>query len=198
MAYDSAAPCGQACASLRMTCAASYEKRGRNGSPFCFQLPADLSRQTVYAVLHNQAAEHRIPCLYGEGCSDNIIRQLCLILVRQRTAVAMSLSANGFVAGVFIVVGGFFLMIGVIELTRGLASRSWDAVCGEIIESRVTQGLAPGYGWFWHVEVRYRYTVEGRTYEGDRFRFGTDPTFWTQNAAERAVSLYPKGRIVQL
>jgi len=33
---------------------------------FCFQLPADLSKQTVYAVLHNQAAEHRIRCLYGE------------------------------------------------------------------------------------------------------------------------------------
>ncbi len=28
--------------------------------------PADLSKQTVYAVLHNHAAEHRIPCLYGE------------------------------------------------------------------------------------------------------------------------------------
>jgi len=25
-----------------------------------------LSKQTVYAVLHNQAAEHRIPCLYRE------------------------------------------------------------------------------------------------------------------------------------
>jgi len=38
----------------------------KRNSPFCFQLPADLSKQTVYAVLHNQAAEHRIPCLYGE------------------------------------------------------------------------------------------------------------------------------------
>jgi len=110
----------------------------------------------------------------------------------------MFLSASGFVAGVFIVVGAFFLMIGVIELTGGLASRSWDAVSGEIAESRVTQGLAPGYGWLWHVEVLYRYTVEGLTYEGNRFRFGTDPTFWTQSAAERAVSLYPKGRIVTL
>ncbi len=112
--------------------------------------------------------------------------------------MAMSLSSSGFVAGVFVVVGAFFLMIGVIERTRGLASRSWDAVSGEIIESRVTQGLAPGYGWLWHVEVRYRYTAEGLTYEGDRFSFGTDPTFWTQSAAEGAVSLYPKGRIVTL
>src|SRR5437773_8476956 len=84
--------------------------------------------------------------------------------------MAMFLSASGFVAGFFIVVGAFFLMIGVIELTRGLASRSWDTVCGEIIESRVTQGLAPRYGWLWHVEVRYRYIAEGLTYEGDRFR----------------------------
>ena len=108
------------------------------------------------------------------------------------------LAASGFVAGVYIVVGAFFLLIGVIELTRGFASRRWDTVRGEIIASRVTQGLGRGYGRLWHVEVRYRYAIEGLTFEGDRFSFGTDPTFWTQSAAERAVSIYPKGRIVTL
>ena len=100
--------------------------------------------------------------------------------------------------GVYTVVGAFFLMIGVIETIRALASRNWDAVCGEIIESRVTQGFSRDYGWLWHVKIRYRYTVEAHTYEGDRFSFGTGAMFWTQSGAERAVSPYPKGRIVTL
>ena len=53
-----------------MAALVSEEKRGAVERlacrAFCFRLPADLSKQTVYAVLHNQAAEHRIPCLYGE------------------------------------------------------------------------------------------------------------------------------------
>jgi uncharacterized protein DUF3592 len=93
-------------------------------------------------------------------------------------------------------VGAFFLMIGVMELIGGLASRRWDAVSGEIIESRFT--LARWQRVHWEVEIRYRYTVEGRTYEGDRFCFGTGMAFSSRRAAEHAVTMYPKGRIVTL
>jgi len=93
-------------------------------------------------------------------------------------------------------VGALFFMIGVMELIGGLASRDWDAVSGEIIESRFT--LTRWQRVNWEVEIRYRYTIEGRTYEGDRFCFGTGMTVYSLRAAERAVTTYPKGRIVTL
>jgi len=106
------------------------------------------------------------------------------------------LSVDAFVAGAWVVVGVFFVLVGVVALKDGLASRGWDAVSGEIIESRFT--LARSQRVRWLVEIRYRYTVEGLTYEGDRFGFWKDWTFSSQRAAERVVTMYPKGRIVTL
>jgi len=70
----------------------------------------------------------------------------------------------------------------------------WDAVSGEIIESRMWI-RRPSH---WAVEIRYRYTVEGLTYEADRVGFWKARRFWSLGAAERLVTMYPKGRIVTL
>jgi len=69
-------------------------------------------------------------------------------------------------------------------------------VSGEIIESRMWVRRPSN----WAVEIRYRYTIGGLTYQGDRFGFGklTRASFVTQAEAERAVTTYPKGRIVTL
>ena len=102
---------------------------------------------------------------------------------------------NAFVAGAYLVLGAFFFMVGLLNLISGLVSRSWDAVSGEIIESRL------GYRWFaflWTVEIRYRYTANGLTHEGDQFSFGKRLWFASRGAAERALSTYQKGRIVRL
>jgi len=104
-------------------------------------------------------------------------------------------SANAFVAGAYGVPGAFFLTVGLVNLIGGLASRSWDAVSGEIIESRVEYRW---FGWSWTAEILYRYTVEGLTYEGDAYGFGKRLWFASRGAAERGVSMYPKGRIVRL
>jgi len=93
-------------------------------------------------------------------------------------------------------VGAFFVVIGIVGLMDGLASRSWDAVSGEIIESRFS--LARSQRVYWVVEIRYRYTVEGLTYEGDRVGFWKGRRFWSPGAAERLVTMYPKGCIVTL
>ena len=92
--------------------------------------------------------------------------------------------------------GAFFVVIGIAGLMDGLASRSWDAVSGEIIESRFS--LARSQRVYWVVEIRYRYTVEGLTYEGDRVGFWKGRRFWSPGAAERLVTMYPKGCIVTL
>ena len=109
------------------------------------------------------------------------------------TATVMSVDA--FVAGAWLVFGAFFCMVGLVNLISGLASRNWDVVNGEIIESRLE------YWWFgrcWTVEVRYQYTVAGTTYKADQFSFGKRLWFTSRGAAERASSTYQKGNVVRL
>ena len=62
--------------------------------------------------------------------------------------------------------------------------------------SRVKRVLGIIHGWL--VEIRYRYTIDGRTYEGDQFGFGKDLSFVSHDAAERAVTTYPKGGTITL
>lgn len=90
--------------------------------------------------------------------------------------------------------GTFIVTVGVVGLVGGLASRRWDAVGGEIIESRVRLSRWQHIGW--ELEIRYRYTVEGATYESDQFGFWKRSAFSSQSAAERVATRYPKGSIV--
>jgi hypothetical protein len=108
--------------------------------------------------------------------------------------MATLLSVDAVVAGAWVVVGAFFVIVGVVGLMSGLASRGWDAVSGEIIESRFRLSRWQHIGW--EVEIRYRYTVEGFTYEGNQLGFWKRSTFSSQRAAERVVTRYPKGSIV--
>ena len=97
------------------------------------------------------------------------------------------------VAGVYTFLGGLFLIIGVMDLIHGLASRSWETVPGEIIDARARR-----VKWGWWVDVRYRYTIEGLTFERDRFGFWRRQRFWSSEDAEQMVSKYPKGQRVTL
>jgi hypothetical protein len=110
--------------------------------------------------------------------------------------MATLLSVDAVVAGAWVVVGAFFAIVGVVGLMSGLASRGWDAVSGEIIESRFRLSRWQHIGW--EVEICYRYTVEGFTYEGNQLGFWKRSTFSSQRAAERVVTKYPKGSIVTL
>lgn len=82
-----------------------------------------------------------------------------------------------------------------IDLIRALASKKWDAVSGEIIASELKSQTRQRWPRWW-AEIRYRYKIEGLTYEGDRVGFGMYTSFISRGTAERAVSRYPKGRIV--
>lgn len=107
--------------------------------------------------------------------------------------VVLAGTVTPFSAGAFVVIGGFFLILGLLDLVNGLRSKSWDAVSGEIRESRMFFR-----GRRWIVVIRYRYSIEGLTFEGDRLGFGRLAAWVTQAAAERAVAMYPKGRVVTI
>lgn len=111
------------------------------------------------------------------------------------STLAITPSVAEFVAGVYTVLGGLFLIIGVMDLIHGVASRSWDTVTGEIIDARSVRW---GWRWRWWVDIRYRYTIEGLTFEGDRLGFWRRQRFWSSEDAEQIVSKYPKGQRVTL
>jgi Protein of unknown function (DUF3592) len=79
------------------------------------------------------------------------------------------------------------------------AGKIWARTAAEIIESEVevagshcsdeVPDCAP--------RVRYRYSVAGKTYEGDRIRFGSRSDT-TRMLAERIIAKYPTGCVVEI
>src|SRR5437867_11493737 len=67
------------------------------------------------------------------------------------------LSVDAFVAGAYGILGALFFIVGLAQLISGLASRSWDTVSGEIIESRVRYPrweILSGFRWLGVTDIR--------------------------------------------
>lgn len=109
---------------------------------------------------------------------------------------------------VFSVSGGIILTAGLISTCFGVRnlrqarqSRSWNCVEGRIVASEVcaTQ-FVPAEVVVHRAVVRYRYCVEGKTYESSRISFAdedADSHLGEENATAIA-SLYPPGRTVSV
>jgi hypothetical protein len=72
-------------------------------------------------------------------------------------------------------------------------SRRWPTATGRITRSTVVPGRR-GAGYY---DVRYEYQVEGRTYRGDRVRFGGALNGNIRDAQDTR-STYPEGRVVEV
>lgn len=70
----------------------------------------------------------------------------------------------------FLLVGLAFAAFFVVPASRVVASRWWDPVPCEILSSRVVSHSGDD-GATYSVEVRYRYEVDGRSFQGRRYRF---------------------------
>lgn len=102
------------------------------------------------------------------------------------------------VCAVMVLVGAFFLIMGLREWRRGVASGGWPAVDGTILESRVAQGSNPGRragarSPTWRAVVRYEYRVGGQRFEGDRIDFRTGGG---EREARDDAAAFPVGAIV--
>lgn len=78
------------------------------------------------------------------------------------------------------------------DLVRGRASRGWPKVAGEIVSSERDTD-AEGYG----VRIAYRYEVDGRSFQGDRLRFGF-VDFDRSSSQRAAVERYAPGSRVEV
>ena len=121
----------------------------------------------------------------------------------ERDALAAQMGNQGFkgfmkLAGpIFTLLGGGFLIIGVYNIRSASESESWPTAEGVVVSSIVSESRDPGerhstYG----AEVRYEYTVEGVTQEGDRVRFGGNVSSSNPSGARETVERYREGSAI--
>jgi len=94
---------------------------------------------------------------------------------------------------VFFLVGVVTLGIAAIDSIRGFRARHW-AILEAVVLDRGIKTHRGRRNWFVPT-VRYRYQVEGRTYESNRIMFGHLSTT-DRNDAERFMSYFEIGRPV--
>jgi hypothetical protein len=102
---------------------------------------------------------------------------------------------------------GFLVPFGLLFIAIGLAagwafalrpvllvaeSRNWESVPCEILSSKVDK-KSDSDGSTYQVQIRYRYTFQGRRYTGDRYDFGTGHTNVGVGAMHGAVKAHPPG-----
>lgn len=83
------------------------------------------------------------------------------------------------------------------NLCNQFAYRTYPTVTGEIIHSEVTQHRGSKGGTTYGVDIRYRYAVNDRHFEGKRYRYSAESSSdWSW--AERAVAGHPVGSQAQV
>jgi len=98
---------------------------------------------------------------------------------------------------VFGLAGLFPLALGIFDLSRGMASASWPVAPGRVIESYVSEDRDSDGDRTYEPVVRYEYTVNGLTYDGDRVHFGEFSSS-DSGRSERIVARYPPGAPVEV
>lgn len=110
-------------------------------------------------------------------------------------------SIVGLVVVGLMLVGGYFLTyrIGKPLRDRAAASAAWPATEGRIIASRVARIKQRGGGKeTYTADITYEYSLDGRTFEGERVWFGDDYSASDASAFRAAVGRYPVGSAVKV
>jgi len=115
--------------------------------------------------------------------------------VAERTSPRKSAGCGVLFFGVFLLAGLGFSAFFVFPAVKVIQARSWDPVPCEIVESFV-ESHAGDDGSTYSVEVRYRYQVDGVSYDGDRYRFlgGSSSGY---DSKQEVVDGLPPGTVTQ-
>lgn len=100
---------------------------------------------------------------------------------------------------IFVLVGGFALALGVNDYRDGEATKSWPSTTAMVLSSEIhedtdTTRNANGRSrtrTTYRTEVRYEYTIDGSTYQGDQIKTGDYSG--SQGRANDTVNRYPAG-----
>ena len=94
-------------------------------------------------------------------------------------------------------IGAYIILCGWANLDKAKAARTWRAVEGRIIASRVAVTKGTKGATFYNPAFIYEYQVEGRIYRGERQAFGS-PTSGEIEEAEEIVARTPPGSRTQV
>ena len=110
----------------------------------------------------------------------------------------MKSSAFVRVGGSLLVFVGALVFLGYMArvYSQAEAVRQWPTAQGEILKTWVSV-RSDSEDDEYVPEVRYRYTVEGQTYTGDRLR-AAPVSAGSRNGAERMLAAYPQGAVVRV
>jgi hypothetical protein len=100
-------------------------------------------------------------------------------------------------SAIFVLVGIFFTVQGVLEWDRAATSASWPTVQGTVTRSEVTSHRSTHKGrtsTSYHAHIEFDYEVDGRGLHGTRRSYKVLAS--SQSAANEAVAAYPIGRVV--
>ena len=98
--------------------------------------------------------------------------------------------------GVFLYLGWEFVRQEIGFVRGGSASESWPTVDGQIISSTITSTYSTGGSSEKNTPVvEFEYSVEGKSFRGDRIRFATS-TYADYKSAEVVTKRYSVGRTV--
>ena len=88
---------------------------------------------------------------------------------------------------------GFFMLY--LQWTAADASGTWPKTTGTISTSSIThrETLGGGPHDAWTVDVKYTYSVEGKTYEGTAIHLGSFRSYSTEAEARAVQAAYPEG-----
>lgn len=100
---------------------------------------------------------------------------------------------------VFVIVGGIALTIGIVQYRDGEDTKSWQATTAQVTatdieqetETRRDSNGTRRTSTTYTAVVRYEYTVDGTTYDGDRIKIGAGSG--SEGRARDVVARYPVG-----
>jgi hypothetical protein len=78
-----------------------------------------------------------------------------------------------------------------VSRSRGRASWRWPNVTGHVLDSSVSTGESAS-----RPVISYAYQVDGRSYSGSKYCFGTEVSFLGPQQAQEIVDQYPRARDV--
>ncbi len=100
------------------------------------------------------------------------------------------------VTGLFLLLGGGLLFVGVRSMRAARASRAWPATQGTIVSSELfTSGR--GKSRWYKAQISYTFTVSGQSYTGQRVFFG-DSRSSNMGREQKVVDRYQAGAPVEV
>ncbi len=151
--------------------------------------------------------ERELPVDFGKGLAGVFIffggGALLVVLwagkVPELVAPYLPNPENALFATLAAGMGLFILLVGFVQHRQALAMQTWQSAPGAVINAEIysyTQWKEGVQHRYYAPRVTYRYTVNGRQYEGDRVNLAAESAWNRPGLAERKLQKYPVGATV--